>query len=185
MSICNDDRRAVFTKQLAYFLKFDRWHIDEAAQLLVGAIPPVWEDAWPDSDGSVPEIDAIISRVEKLKRIWESNPAHGTHAEPMYFVHWAVKKRVPPPWLPWAKSQGYFAPDAEDGEKLLNAKSEACHLNIIGAITEIYWEAVHPGTPLNQAEVIRALSRYDGIPGLAERNLKEKISLALKSVNSV
>jgi hypothetical protein len=182
MSSNNDECRSVFIKQLTHFLKFDTWHIDDAAQLLVGAIPPVWDDPWPNSDGSIPEPDSIIARVEKLKPIWNSNPAHGSHAEPLYFIRWAVKKGMPPPWLSWAAEQGLVKLGEGEGE--VSGKSETAHLNIIGALLQLYWDVAHPGSPFKQADVIRALAKYEGIPGMAERNLKDKFTKAIRSIRS-
>lgn len=71
------------------------------------------------------------------------------------------------------------------GEKEVNGKSEAAFLNIIGALCDLYWRAAKPDqSRINQSEIIAALETYGGFSGLSERNLKEKLSKAIKAIRN-
>ncbi|SFC62271.1 hypothetical protein [Collimonas sp. OK412] len=68
-------------------------------------------------------------------------------------------------------------------EKEISGKSETAYLHIIGALVDLYWRAAKPGqTKINQSEIIAALETYRGFAGLSERNLKDKLSKAIKAV---
>lgn len=130
---------------------------------------------------------------DKRLTVWNS----GSHSElrypPKYFVDWAVNKGFNIPWLDWVKAQGYYgelsknAEDSvrpEDGSKVLSAKSEAANLNIIGALLELYWQAAHPGEEYSQSVVLAQLKKYEGFAGMSERNLKDKLTRAVRAISS-
>jgi hypothetical protein len=90
----------------------------------------------------------------------------------------------------WCLSQGLHIPSAfpEAGcepikEREISGKSEAAYLNILGSLCDLYWKAVHPdNSKINQAALIEALSSYRGFAGMSERNLKDKLSKAIKAI---
>jgi hypothetical protein len=143
-----------------------------------------------------PLIDSIMFDFEfayqKMRKIWDS----GTHAEgrypPKYFIDWAVSKEVEIEWLDWARAEGYYgaglstvslkAADEQPGN--LATKSEAAYLNIIGALTQLYWAAAHPGKDYSQSSLLAELSKFEGYAGLSERNLKDKLTKAMRAINS-
>lgn len=121
----------------------------------------------------------------QLLRIWNS----GTHVElrypPKYFIDWAVSKKLSIDWLEWAEAEGYYGePPAHDASigKDVSPKSEAAYLNIIGALGELYWAAAHPGQEYSQAALLAALKSYEGFTGMSERNLKDKLTKAMRAV---
>lgn len=68
-------------------------------------------------------------------------------------------------------------------EKDVTPKSETNYLNIIGSLCDLYWHAANPNQPkINQSKIIAALERYNGFAGMSERNLKEKLSKAIKAI---
>ncbi len=65
----------------------------------------------------------------------------------------------------------------------ISGKSESSYLNIIGSLCDLYWKTAHPNNPkLNQAALIEALSSYNGFAGMSERNLKDKLSKAIRAI---
>ncbi|KIF82412.1 hypothetical protein [Noviherbaspirillum autotrophicum] len=73
--------------------------------------------------------------------------------------------------------------DALGGEKQISGKSETAYLHIIGALCDLYWREKHSGSArINQSEIIADLEKYIGFSGLSERNLKDKLSRAIKAI---
>lgn len=129
----------------------------------------------------------------ELLRIWKS----GTHTEhrypPKYFIEWALSKRIEIEWLEWASAQGYYGDTlskgaatvpSENGSKEVSPKSESALLNIIGALCELYWEAAHDGKEYSQSVLLDELKKYEGFPGMSERNLKDKLTKAMRAMKS-
>lgn len=129
---------------------------------------------------------------EKMRKIWDS----GTHTDgrypPKYFIDWAVSKEIDIEWLDWARSEGYYGtgalnesgPNAPNDQKNLSSRTESAYLNIIGALTQLYWNAAHPEEVYSQAELLVDLEKYKDFYGLSERNLKEKLTKAMRAINS-
>ncbi len=70
-------------------------------------------------------------------------------------------------------------------EKEIGGKSETAYLHIIGALCDLYWREVKPDcAKINQSEIIAALDTYRGYAGLSERNLKDKLSKAIKMIRT-
>lgn len=123
----------------------------------------------------------------QILRIWKSGAHNEERYPPKYFIDWAIGKKLPIDWLEWAKAEGYYGdrpkeedvPDADNG-KDVTAKSEAAYLNIIGSLAHLYWEAAHPGEKYTQATLIAELEKYD-FPGMGERNLKDKLTRAIRA----
>jgi len=127
----------------------------------------------------------------RVVRIWNS----GTHTEqrypPKYFIEWAISKRLPVDWLEWAQAEGYYGERPQEGAvqvrgigKEVSPKSEAAYLNIIGALGELYWAAAHPEQEYSQAALLAALKPYEGFSGMSERNLKDKLTKAMRAIKS-
>ena len=71
----------------------------------------------------------------------------------------------------------------EAGE--IGGKSETAYLNIIGSLCDLYWRATKPNqAKMNQSDIIAALEKYNGFSGLSERNLKDKLSKAIKAIRN-
>ena len=140
-------------------------------------------------------VDSIMFDFEfgyaKMRKIWDS----GAHADgrypPKYFIDWAISKEIEIEWLEWARSHGYYGADAsstsmtdsDDKHGNIAPKSEAAYLNIIGALTQLYWTAAHPGRDYSQSALLAELSKYEGYAGLSERNLKDKLTKAVRAIS--
>lgn len=61
---------------------------------------------------------------------------------------------------------------------------DTTYLNIIGGLCELLWREIRTSErDINQAEIIRRLeAQLPGVPGMSERNLKELIPKAIRSV---
>lgn len=69
-------------------------------------------------------------------------------------------------------------------QREISPKSEAAFLHIVGALGELYWAAAHPGQEYSQTALLAALKPYEGFPGMSERNLKDKLTKALRAIRS-
>jgi hypothetical protein len=126
--------------------------------------------------------------INYLYDIWKT----GTHSDlryhPSYYFDWAQRKRIRVSWLDWARAEGLLSWEEKQaavtasGE--VSGKAESNYLNLIGALCELYWRAAHGDAPIVQQRILDALSEYKDYPGLSERNLKDKISRALKSIQN-
>jgi hypothetical protein len=72
-------------------------------------------------------------------------------------------------------------------EAPLSSKEKSNYLHLIGALLQLYWEAMHPDKKYDddfvQADIIALLvKQYEGFPGMGERNLAEKLPLARASL---
>jgi len=135
----------------------------------------------------------FTSLHSQILRVWNS----GSHTEARYpakyFIDWAISKKVPIEWLEWAKANNYYdaplskandiVPVAPNG-KDVSPKSETAYLNIIGALCEMYWSAAHPGEDYKQTVLLSELEKYKGFHGMGERNLKEKLTKAMRAIRS-
>lgn len=129
----------------------------------------------------------------QILRVWNS----GSHAEvrypAKYFIDWAVSKKVQVEWLEWAKSNNYYGSPLSNvseiaaiatNEKEVSAKSETAYLHIIGALSELYWSAAYPCEEYKQTVLLGELEKYKGFHGMGERNLKDKLTKAMKAIKS-
>ncbi len=140
----------------------------------------------------IASISADLSFLHNsLLRIWKSGSHTESRYPPKYFIDWAVSKKVPVRWLDWAKAEGYYGERPKEGGvqdmgngKDVSPKSEAAYLNIIGALGELYWSAAHPGQEYSQAALLAALKPYEGFAGMSERNLKDKLTKAIRAIKS-
>lgn len=135
----------------------------------------------------------LTSLHSQILRVWNS----GSHAEARYpakyFIDWAISKKIPIEWLEWARSHDYYdAPLSNVNEiaavatndKDVSGKSETAYLHIIGALCELYWSAAHPGEEYKQTVLLGELEKYKGFHGMGERNLKEKLTKAMRAIKS-
>jgi hypothetical protein len=70
-------------------------------------------------------------------------------------------------------------------DKPASKKAETASLNIIGALCELYWREIRDADDRDivQAKIIeRIVQEFPGVSGLSERNLKEKLSAAIRAV---
>lgn len=184
------------------WFKHDTWKIQEGLMLLSGLSPnsifEIEENSYGTSfrkmvtlitlDGLEhdPRTNLIFdSRLEMYERLWHSGD-HPSRATPKYFIDWALSKNIPPSWLDWSKENNYYAQIPINSDKAIDGKSETAYLNIIGALVDLYWQTKRPTEPkINQSEIINELTtKYDGFHGLSERNLKSKLSKAIKSIKN-
>lgn len=63
-------------------------------------------------------------------------------------------------------------------------KSETAFLHIIGALCELYWNAAQGDKEYSQSVVLNDLKKYEGFAGMSERNLKDKLTKAMKAIKS-
>jgi hypothetical protein len=70
------------------------------------------------------------------------------------------------------------------GQQEVSPKSEAAYLHILGALGELYWAAAHPGQEYSQSALLAALKPYEGFSGMSERNLKDKLTKAMRAIKS-
>lgn len=126
-------------------------------------------------------------RHSELLEIWESGNHSQNRYPPKYFIDWAISKNFDIEWLDWAIANDYYdAPQKEKDITLreVSPKSESAYLNIIGALVELYWAAAHEGQEYSQAALLAALKPYEGFAGMSERNLKEKLTLAMRAIKA-
>lgn len=88
----------------------------------------------------------------------------------------------------WLSDNNYptaysFASKEPADEKPLSSKERTNYLNLIGSLADLYWKAAYPGEEYKQVTLLADLEKYD-FSGMGERNLKEKLSLAMKAIKS-
>jgi hypothetical protein len=146
---------------------------------------------WTEEILGEPQLRYILQDIAschfEMVRVWKS----GTHIEnrypPKYFIDWAISKKFDIEWLNWAIANDYY--NASQKEKVIalrevSPKSESSYLNIIGALVELYWAAAHEGEEYSQAALLTALKPYEGFAGMSERNLKDKLTLAMRAIKA-
>jgi hypothetical protein len=135
----------------------------------------------------------FMSAHGRILRIWNSGSHTETRYPPKYFIDWAIKKNVSIPWLEWAKNYRYYddpssalgpISPAANGSKDVSPKSETAFLHIIGALCDLYWNAAHEGQEYSQTVLLSKLKMYEGFHGMSERNLKEKLTKAVRAIKS-
>lgn len=135
----------------------------------------------------------FTSLHSQVLRVWNSGAHTETRYPAKYFIDWAISKKVPIEWLEWAKANNYYdalPPNANEivsasaDDKNVSPKSETAYLNIIGALCEMYWSAAHPDEAYKQTVLLSELEKYKGFHGMGERNLKEKLTKALRAIKS-
>jgi hypothetical protein len=131
---------------------------------------------------------AFEENLKAFNDIWKTGAHTEPRYHPSYYLDWANRKRIKIQWLDWARSEGLLpweekqAAVTASGE--VSGKAESNYLNLIGALCELYWRAAHGDAPIVQQRILDVLSEYKDYPGLSERNLKDKISRALKSIQN-
>jgi hypothetical protein len=88
----------------------------------------------------------------------------------------------------WLSDNNYptaysFASKQPLEEKPLSSKERTNYLNLIGSLADLYWKSAYPGEEYKQVTLLADLEKYD-FSGMGERNLKEKLSLAIKAIKS-
>lgn len=109
-------------------------------------------------------------------------PAWGLPVDPKFIIAMASLQK----FLAALEQSNHRSVDAGVvtlGEKEVNGKSETSYINILGALCDLYWATANPGQPFSQMRLLAALEQYSGYPGLSERNLKDKLSLAAKAMS--
>lgn len=183
------------------WFKHDSWKNEEGLMLLSGMSPETlfghdesmygeplrivrYFETLDGLEGDPTRASEYVHRLSSYERLWESGE-HPLRAPPKYFINWAISKNVSPGWLNWAIENQYFSPIPDDTNqtKEISGKSETAYLNIIGALCDLYWKAAKPNQPkINQSELIANLENYTGFHGLSNRNLKDKLSKAIRSI---
>lgn len=67
-------------------------------------------------------------------------------------------------------------------ERPLRGKERSNYLNLIGALADLYWKTAYPDQEYSQVKLLADLEKYDGFPGMRDRNLKEKLTLAMRAI---
>lgn len=131
------------------------------------------------------KLNAIESRLEWIKRLWDSCKHKGERHSPSYFIDWAVRKKIHVDWLDWAHNEGLIANQVE-----LNPRAESTYLNIIGALLQLMLKGTDDAdNPMcifkSQADIVKIIEdRFPYKSGLKKRTLDETFSAANKKLNN-
>lgn len=110
-------------------------------------------------------------------QIWKSGDHKENRYPPSYFIDWAVRRNMPPPWLDWVE-ENYLIRN-EKKKDALSPRERTTLLNIIGALFHYSKEM----TGKNQTAIIAELQeKYSGYAGISESTLKAKIGEGLKNL---
>lgn len=66
----------------------------------------------------------------------------------------------------------------------ISGRSETSYLHILGALLDLYWNVAHQGEEYKQVVMLNELKKYEGFPGMSERNLKDKLTKARNAIKS-
>ncbi len=80
--------------------KFGSWVSD-------WTVTTLGRETYCEKNGELHVVDAFKNKIDRLTRIWES----GTHEKrnpPIYYVEWALSKKIEIPWLDYVVSKGFI-----------------------------------------------------------------------------
>ena len=87
-------------------------------------------------------IEAFMRKVSRLQKIWNSG-GHPQSNPPMYYIEWALSKKIDIPWLQYAIDHGFYKPNTTTDnqqpttiDKPLSNKERETLLVIIAALAK-------------------------------------------------
>lgn len=150
------------------------------------------------------EISNILTQFPRNTNIYQTRLLHsyyvtldiwrsGNHTEDRYpvkyFIDWAIKKRIIPEWLDWAKENGLIdddnKPEIEDREPA--RKSRTSFQNVMAALFNELLESKKKENPkITKTELICELAHnYSGYTGFSKSFLKQNITQGQQNLGYV
>lgn len=104
---------------LEHYLLYDLWNVKNALSVLCGldytyysGTPnPEMLEFHPNKEPDKEAVKTLCRKEYRLKDLWDTNGKGFDYIDtPVYFIEWALSKRIRPDWLDWAIERGLYTP---------------------------------------------------------------------------